>query len=321
VSTRDDPLHSGSEPETDGAVVPFARRAPRISQPDVFRAADELLIEGHRPTIDRVRMKLGRGSPNTINDHLDAWWAKLGSRLRDLPGQEFPQVPERIGKVLQLLWTEAVNGAHEVLQGSLAEREQSLQERAQQVSNQAAALDEKQRTNTARATALEDNLTLAREQLGIANRRAEHLERTLTARDTELAQLQQRLDTQTRELADLTAQQSTEREAHRAERVQMEERHAATEARWLREVDRAREAAKSAEQALRKARTPGSTLLEVAPRKRVRPATRAHPPARPKASMTAELPADLKARAIERSRRSRTKPTPPRSRSRKTSAT
>ena len=79
-------------------MTPFARRAPRIAQTDVFRAADELLLEGHRPTIDRVRMRLGRGSPNTINDHLDAWWAKLGSRLRataqtdhcrHFPGQSF----------------------------------------------------------------------------------------------------------------------------------------------------------------------------------------------------------------------------------------
>jgi hypothetical protein len=76
--------------ETEEIGLPLPQRAPRISQADVFRAADELLIEGHRPTIDRVRMRLGRGSPNTINDHMDLWWTKLGSRLRDLPGGMFP---------------------------------------------------------------------------------------------------------------------------------------------------------------------------------------------------------------------------------------
>ena len=311
MSTPEEALRTGSEDSTGEAVVPFSRRAPRISQLDVFRAADELLVEGHRPTIDRVRMKLGRGSPNTINDHLDAWWAKLGSRLRDLPGREFPQVPERIGKVLQLLWTEAVNGAHEVLQGGLAEREQSLQAREQQVSSQATALAEEQRSTTARASALEDSLTLAREQLSMANRRAEHLERTLTARDAELVQLQQRLGTLTRELADLTAQQSAEREAHRAERVQLEERHAATEARWLREVDHARERAKSAEQALHKARTPGSTAPAATPRPRARLA-------RPgKVSTHTDMVGDAKAPPNERKRRSGGKPTSPRSRMRK----
>jgi Plasmid replication region DNA-binding N-term len=74
-------------------------------------------VEGHRPTIDRVRMRLGRGSPNTINDHLDAWWGKLGARLRDLPGREFPQLPERVGQSLQRLWSEALEGAHELPNG------------------------------------------------------------------------------------------------------------------------------------------------------------------------------------------------------------
>src|SRR6185437_10839822 len=101
-------------------------RAPRISRADVFAAADELLLQGHRPTIDRVRMRLGRGSPNTINDHRDEWWAKLGSRLRDLPGQEFPQLPERVAHTLQQLWNEALDGAQVALQDGLTQREQVI---------------------------------------------------------------------------------------------------------------------------------------------------------------------------------------------------
>jgi len=83
----------------------------------------------YRPTfdrVDRVRMRLGRGSPSTINDHLDAWGAKLGSRLRDLPGHEFPQLPERVAHTLQQLWNNALEGAHQALQDALCEREQTL---------------------------------------------------------------------------------------------------------------------------------------------------------------------------------------------------
>jgi hypothetical protein len=128
MSTVDD-LGIAYPASPDGTVAPFGRRAPRISQADVFAAADELLVQGHRPTIDRVRMRLGRGSPNTINDHLGAWWAKLGSRLRDLPGREFPQLPERIAQTLQRLWTEAPDGARETLQAALLVREQALAQR------------------------------------------------------------------------------------------------------------------------------------------------------------------------------------------------
>jgi hypothetical protein len=49
---------------------------------------------------------------------LDHWWAKLGVRLRDLPGQEFPQLPERVACSMQQLWNEA-------LQATLIEREQA----------------------------------------------------------------------------------------------------------------------------------------------------------------------------------------------------
>lgn len=44
-----------------------------ISEQDVFAAADKLLSRGERPTIERVRLQLGRGSPNTVNRLLDGW--------------------------------------------------------------------------------------------------------------------------------------------------------------------------------------------------------------------------------------------------------
>ena len=68
-------------------------RSPRIGPTDMFQAADGLLLESQRSTIDRIRMRLGRGSPNTIQEHLDRWWLKLGSRLKDIPGREIPGVP------------------------------------------------------------------------------------------------------------------------------------------------------------------------------------------------------------------------------------
>jgi len=47
--------------------------APRgVSAGDIERAADALLRAGERPTIEKVREKLGTGSPNTINPLLDA---------------------------------------------------------------------------------------------------------------------------------------------------------------------------------------------------------------------------------------------------------
>jgi hypothetical protein len=48
---------------------------------DVCAAADALLAQGLKPTIERVRRHLGGGSPNTVSALLDDWFAQLPARL------------------------------------------------------------------------------------------------------------------------------------------------------------------------------------------------------------------------------------------------
>jgi Plasmid replication region DNA-binding N-term len=48
-----------------------------IQEGDVWAAADALLLEGQRPTIERVRLKGGRGSPNTVSPFLETWFKHL----------------------------------------------------------------------------------------------------------------------------------------------------------------------------------------------------------------------------------------------------
>lgn len=246
MSTVESDLHVDQEHDSDTAVASFSRRAPRISQADVFRAADELLVQGDRPTIDRVRMRLGRGSPNTINDHLDTWWAKLGARLRDLPGHEFPQLPERVAQNLQRLWNEALESAHEVLQDTLLAREQAIAQREQALQSQTQHLTEREHAGAARAAALEESLALAREQLSAANRRAESLEATLQERNVECGRLRTRIEALEAACADLREKLDKATASHQAERTKLQVHYSAAEARWLMEVDRARQGAKEA---------------------------------------------------------------------------
>jgi len=92
--------------------------APRYGPPvrgitagDVERAADALLREGHRPTIEKIREKIGRGSPNTINPLLDAWWKRLASRL-DAGPAAFHRLPESVAHVAEALWMQALDEGH-----------------------------------------------------------------------------------------------------------------------------------------------------------------------------------------------------------------
>jgi hypothetical protein len=93
---------SPSRPKASG-------RSPRgITQSDVSHAADSLLRAGERPTIDKVRAKIGRGSPNTINPMLDAWWKTLSARL-DAGPAALHRLPETVAHVAEALWMQALD--------------------------------------------------------------------------------------------------------------------------------------------------------------------------------------------------------------------
>ncbi|MNG36411.1 hypothetical protein D3C84_1234310 [compost metagenome] len=52
-----------------------------VPEHDVFAAADAVLARGERPTVERIRLELGRGSPARVGGLLDQWWARLAERL------------------------------------------------------------------------------------------------------------------------------------------------------------------------------------------------------------------------------------------------
>jgi hypothetical protein len=87
-------------------------RTRGIQATDVDQAADALLREGERPTIEKIRARIGRGSPNTINPLLDAWWKRLASRL-DAGPHALHRIPESIAQITEVLWLKALDAARE----------------------------------------------------------------------------------------------------------------------------------------------------------------------------------------------------------------
>jgi Plasmid replication region DNA-binding N-term len=78
-----------------------------VSQSDVSHAADSLLRTGERPTAEKVRAKIGRGSFGTLGPLLDAWWKTLSSRLDSGPAA-FHRLPETVAHVAEALWMQAL---------------------------------------------------------------------------------------------------------------------------------------------------------------------------------------------------------------------
>ncbi len=64
------------------------RGARGVQTEEVWAAADAVLAQGERPTIERVRQQLGRGSPNTVGPMLDGWYGSLAKRLGTGPVED-----------------------------------------------------------------------------------------------------------------------------------------------------------------------------------------------------------------------------------------
>lgn len=93
-----------------------------ITEKDVFTASDALLLAGERPTIERVRQKIGRGSPNTVSPMLDAWFKGLGPRLQDPGAFAAPaSVAEPVQQAAQHFWEVAQAQARGEFDRSLAD--------------------------------------------------------------------------------------------------------------------------------------------------------------------------------------------------------
>jgi hypothetical protein len=115
---------------------PYGTSRRGVTSADVERAADALLRAGERPTIDKVRDKIGSGSPNTINPLLDAWWKRLSARLDSGPAA-LHRLPESVAHVAEALWMQALDEGRRRAQlelksvtRSAADQQQSLEVRS-----------------------------------------------------------------------------------------------------------------------------------------------------------------------------------------------
>jgi len=135
-----------------------------ITAGDVDRAADELLRAGERPTIEKVRIKIGRGSPNTINPLLDDWWSRLAGRL-DAGPAALHRLPQAVAMAAEALWLTAVKESRERAaqeqqssRSRLARDRQDLEVRSHVLSIREAELQDRLRERDRRIETLEAEL-------------------------------------------------------------------------------------------------------------------------------------------------------------------
>lgn len=232
------------------APAPLPRQGGRgISEQDVWTAADTLLMAGQRPTIERIRLQLGRGSPNTVSPYLDAWFAGLGARLQGganavagLP--EGVAMPESVARAALDLWTLALQ------EGRAALAEDEAARRAVLDAREAALAADRETLEQARAVLHE---RIASAETAAADARQARDEAQAQARRAEALLIEAQADAVTSRQALASARDAAqalqdEHAAHRAnwdaERTRLGERADANERRLMLELDASRESIK-----------------------------------------------------------------------------
>lgn len=214
-----------------------------VPENDVFAAADAVLSRGERPTVERVRLELGRGSPARVGALLDQWWEQLAGRLRG--ESRLPGLPAVVAQAFVAIWQEATTMAQAVVEQSVAGQREVLANEREQL----AQLEARVRLEAAQARQQTAEAVAARQaaetRLGDLNQLLEQRQGQiddLQQQRTELQEVREELQKQIQGLH--RELQETQAEAEQA-RVTQETYVRGVEERAHREVDRAREESKT----------------------------------------------------------------------------
>lgn len=218
-----------------------ATRSRSITQQDVWQSADALLLAGQRPTIERIRLHLGRGSPNTVSPHLDAWFAGLGARLQDPQAFAAPaSLPEPVNQAARYLWDAAQAEARATVSASYATRESELALARAAVEAEQAALAQERAILMAKLDAADNALAELARARDEASERAARAEAQLAAQQAENEAIRAALGRAQEEKDALLRDTASQRAAWDKERETMTDRFGANERRMALELDGAR---------------------------------------------------------------------------------
>nr|WP_180204888.1 DNA-binding protein [Pseudomonas sp. SbOxS1]NYU04888.1 plasmid replication region [Pseudomonas sp. SbOxS1] len=153
-----------------------------VPENDVFAAADAVLARGERPTVERVRLELGRGSPARVGGLLDQWWARLAERLSG--ETRLPALPGEVSQAFVAVWQQAIHLAQGVAEQGVVEQRKVLIAERERV----AEIEDQARQDAAQFRQQATEALAARQA---AELRLADLELLLSQRQTQIEDLQQ----------------------------------------------------------------------------------------------------------------------------------
>ncbi|MHC6218428.1 DNA-binding protein [Stenotrophomonas acidaminiphila] len=214
-----------------------------ITESDVHTAADALVANGERPTVERIRAHLGTGSPNTVTRWLDTWWKNLGLRLQS-KRPDLKDAPAVLAELAGQWWALALRHARESALEEIAGARQALAAEYDELRVQQQNFAEEASALHAQATASAQSERLALTQVAELRQLVDQLQSQLTESTQQRASMDQRLEQLDVARQALEARLHEEQELARSERDSLMEHARSVEDRAAREVDQARQQTK-----------------------------------------------------------------------------
>ncbi|WP_313316437.1 DNA-binding protein [Stenotrophomonas sp.] len=211
-----------------------------ITESDVHTAADELVANGERPTVERIRAHLGTGSPNTVTRWLDTWWKNLGVRLQP-KRSDLKDAPAALAELAGQWWTRALDHARESIFEELAGARQTLAAEYDELQVQQQTFAEEASELHAKATVSAQSERLALTQVAELRQLVDQLQSQLTESTQQRVSVNQRLEQVDVARQALETRLHEQQELARSERESLMEHARSVEDRAAREIDQARQ--------------------------------------------------------------------------------
>jgi chromosome segregation ATPase len=214
-----------------------------INESDVHTAADQLVANGERPTVERIRAHLGTGSPNTVTRWLDTWWKNLSFRLQP-KRPDLKDAPAVLAELAGQWWALALEHASESILEELTDARQTLAAEYDELRGQQQTFAEEASELQAKAIASAQSERLALTQVAELRQLVEQLQAQLAESARQHASTDQRLEQAESARRVVEARSQELQELARSERGSLMEHASSVEDRAAREIDQARQQAK-----------------------------------------------------------------------------
>ncbi|MGJ7541467.1 DNA-binding protein [Variovorax sp. LT1R16] len=228
------------------------KRSRGVQQADVWAAADALIAAGDRPTIERVRQKIGSGSPNTVSPMLDAWYRTLPARLGvaamvdSAAGVGGSRLPPEVADAARRLWELACRDASALSSQANEAQRAALDRREDALTAAEAEFQRREQTFASTKASLEESVLRGNDTITGLQRQLDAAQQRQDAMERQVEQLREALAASQRRQEALRAEQAAALARKDATMAETQQRHDAAEHRALREIDRAREETRQA---------------------------------------------------------------------------